>query len=101
RSSSISSQRLRLFTSAIILLLAFFLNVSTVLAASSVYIPGVPSASSSSIGISCNYNGLGAGTVYCQNQSPGSIVTCNGSNCSTSTGYQNRLIFTPGSYGWT
>jgi hypothetical protein len=99
--NNVNSKRLSFFTSAVTLSLALFLNVYPIYAASSVYIPGVPSASSSSIGISCNYNGLGAGTVYCQNQSPGLIVTCNGSNCSTSAGYQNRLIFTPGSYGWT
>ncbi len=71
-------------------------------AASSVYIPGVPSASSSAIGISCNYGGLGAGTVLCSNSSPGPIVTCNAGVCTSAAGYQNRLMFVaPGVYGWS
>lgn len=72
-------------------------------AASSVYIPGVPAANSSAIGISCCYGAtcLGAGTVYCMNQSPGPIVTCSAGVCTSSAGYKNRLIFTTGSYSWT
>ncbi len=70
-------------------------------AASSVYIPGVPSAGSSAMGISCNANGLGPGTLLCINQSPGPIVTCNAGVCSSSAGFQNRLMFTPGSYNWS
>ncbi|MGD0283653.1 MAG: hypothetical protein ABSB95_14980 [Dissulfurispiraceae bacterium] len=90
----------KLSVSTIIVLLVCLFPVISY-AASSVYIPGVPSASSSSIGISCNYNGLGTGTIYCQNSSPGSIVTCNGSSCTTSAGYSNRLLFvTPNTYNW-
>ncbi len=81
---------------------AFFILPNAVHAASSVYIPGVPSASSSAIGITCNAGGLGAGTLYCQNQSPGPVLTCAAGVCTSSSGFQNRLMFvTPGAYAWT
>ncbi len=92
--------RLNIFSVCLLSLGAFSWFAISAYGASSVYIPGVPSASSSAIGISCNYGGLGAGTVYCTNQSPGPIVTCSGGVCTSSSGYQNRLIFTIGSYGW-
>lgn len=87
----------------IILLTFVFLTIAApAYTASSVYIPGVPSASTSAIGISCNYGGLGAGTVYCTNQSPGPTVTCSAGTCTSSAGYQNRLIFAlPGTYNWS
>ncbi|MBF0559012.1 MAG: hypothetical protein HQL08_09550 [Nitrospirae bacterium] len=68
-------------------------------AASSVYIPGVPSASSSAMGISCAYNYPAAGVVYCTNQSSGPQVSSGGV---ISAGYQNRVMFiTPNTYAWT
>ncbi len=90
------------FARLIILTVCYMLCAAPAFAASSVYIPGVPSASSSSIGISCNYGGLGAGTVLCSNSSPGPTLTCNAGVCTASAGYQNRLMFvTPGSYNWS
>lgn len=92
-------KKLKYPIAAVVLLLTEFSNLHLSYAASSVYIPGVPSASSSAIGISCVYNYPAAGTVYCQNQSPGPVV---GSTGVVSAGYQNRLMFvTPGSYGWS
>jgi len=67
-------------------------------AASSVYIPGLPSTSSSSIGITCQANFPGTGCTYCNNVSPGPVISSAGV---VSSGYQNRLMFvTPGSYSW-
>ncbi len=69
-------------------------------AASSVYIPGVPSAGSSSIGITCQANFPGAGCLYCFSASPGPLISSGGAV--TITGFSNRLIFAvPGSYGWS
>lgn len=61
----------------------------------------MPSASSSSIGISCNYGGLGAGTILCVTQSPAPIISCSAGTCATSVGFQNRLIlYAAGNYNW-
>ena len=66
--------------------------------ASSVYIPRVPS-SSFPIGISCQANYPAAGTIYCTNQSPGTLISSTGAG---TAGYQNRLMFVaPGNYTWT
>ena len=88
---------------AVLVVLTLIFAAFPCFAASSVYIPGVPSASSGgAIGISCSYNGLGAGTIWCNSQSPGPLISCSGGTCTSSAGYQNRLIFAvAGSYGWT
>lgn len=83
----------------VVIIVAFLLFAGNSFAASSVYIPGVPLANSSAMGISCQYNYPAAGTVYCINQSPGQQVSSTGV---ITAGFKNRLLFmTPGSYAWT
>src|SRR5208337_3345797 len=68
-------------------------------AASSVYIPGLPSASSSSIGITCRANYPGVGCYFCKNNSAGPLVSSGGA---VTSGFSNRLFFvTPGSFSWS
>lgn len=87
----------RILSYAVILLVNFFSVPCQ--AASSVYIPGVPSASSSAIGISCQYNYPGSGCIFCQNSSPSPLVSSAGV---LTQGYSRRVIFyTPGGYSWS